>query len=97
MADWAANLPLDSATHRAINPHWQRSLEVDLLREVEHDLRVIAWMETKDGGRGRNFPERLELPWDPKPESIRGDAYDWSDLADALGGDQRLIEFMARN
>ena len=95
VAAWAAYLPPESATARSMDAHWQRTPEVDLLREVEYGVRVLAWQKTADGSKGRNAPERLALPWDPKPDG-RPDAYEWDDLADALGGDPRLAEFMAR-
>ena len=59
-----AHLPPDSAVWRASNPHWQRTPEIDLLRMVEHGVRVLAWQQTKDAERGRNFPEAIRLPWD---------------------------------
>ena len=87
--------PATSAIVRALDPNWQRTPEVDLLREVEHGVRVLAWQQTRDGSKGRNAPERLRLPWDAV-ETDRPDSYEWDDLAAALGGDSRLAEFMAR-
>lgn len=95
MADCAVNLPSDSATGRAVNPHWQRSIETDLLRSVDYSLRVLVWQKTEDGSRGWHQPEPIELPWDERPSgSWRGDVFEWDELADALGGDPRLKQAM---
>lgn len=95
VAAWAAHLPPESATARSLDPHWQRTPQVDLLREVEFRLRILAWMQTVDGSKGRNVPDRLALPWDARATDV--DVHEWDDLADALGGDPRLVEFMARH
>ena len=85
----AAYLPPESATRRALDPHWQRTPEVDLLREVEHDLRILAWQQTQDGSKGRNVPERIPLPWDAPPEgSLRGDRMTLDEIDAWLGWDQ---------
>lgn len=59
---------------------------MDLLRSIEHSLRVLRWQQTRDGARGRNAPEPLALPWDPEPEgAIRGDAMTLDEAASWLG------------
>ncbi len=70
VAAWAAHLPPDSATRRSIDPHWQRTALIDLMREAEFDLRILAWQQTEDGSKGRNVPERIPLPWDEAPEQL---------------------------
>lgn len=92
VAAWAAYLPPESATARSMDAHWQRTPEVDLLREVEHGVRVLAWQQTKDGSKGRNAPERLALPWDVKPEPTN-DAHEWHNLPESLA-DPRLLAAM---
>lgn len=90
-ADMAGWLPPDSATRRALDPHWQRTPDIDLLREVEHDLRVLAWQNTREGSRGRGFPEPLRLPWDPEDSSIvKGDRMTLDEAAEWLGWSDRL-------
>ena len=74
-----AYLPPDSAVWRASNPHWQRTPEIDLLRMVEHGVRVLAWQQTADATKGRNYPKHVPLPWD-EPERV------WS--SDALSLDE---------
>lgn len=83
-ADMVAYLPPESAVWRASNPHWQRSLEVDLLRSVEHDLRVLAWQQ---GSRKRHeYPEPIPLPWDVRPEPVMaGEPMEWDAAADWYG------------
>jgi len=92
VAAWAAYLPPESATARSMDAHWQRTPEVDLLREVEYGVRVLAWQKTADGSKGRNVPERLTLPWDVKPEPTN-DAHEWHDLPESLA-DPRLLAAM---
>ena len=94
VAAWAAHLPPESATARALDPHWQRSNEVELLRVMEHGIRVLAWQRTEDGKRGRNAPEPIPLPWDPPPEgTIRGDAMTWDEAADFLGWGEEMSRY----
>lgn len=79
----------DSAVFKALNPHWQQTPELEFLRAMEHDLRVLSWMQSKDGHRGRDFPEPVPLPWDPVRDdgSIRGDVMTMDEAADWLGWD----------
>jgi hypothetical protein len=92
VADMAVYLPPDSAVRRALDEHWQRTPEIDLLREIEHDLRIIAWQKTKDGQRGIRPPEPLRLPWDPPSETdkIVGDVMTTDEMAKWLGWDKLL-------
>lgn len=79
-----AYLPPESAVWRAANPHWQRNLEVDLLRTVEHGVRVLAWQQTVDASKGRNYPDPLRLPWDEPVKAFGSDVLDFSeDFGDA--------------
>jgi len=75
-----------------MDAHWQRTPEVDLLREVEYGVRVLAWQKTADGSKGRNVPERLALPWDESAHD-RPDSYAWGDLPESLA-DPRLLTAM---
>lgn len=55
--------PKDSALVRATDPdHWI-SPEIQILREVKHELDVLVWMQTKDAQRRspQNYPERMPL------------------------------------
>lgn len=89
VCDMAAGLPPDSAVRRAADPHWRRTPEIDFLRDVEHGTRVLAWLQTKDGAAGRNYPEPVRLPWDPEPEgTIKGDAMTTEDWDRHLGWDK---------
>lgn len=86
VAAMASHLPPDSAIRRAMDEHWQRTPQIDLLREIEHDLRILAWQQTKDGSRGLRYPEPVRLPWDPEPdESMKGDALPIDEMAEWLG------------
>jgi hypothetical protein len=64
LRDFLEHSPPDSAYARASNPAWPVTLDVQLLREVEHGLRVLAWQRTKDAERGdqaKHYPERIPL------------------------------------
>lgn len=94
VADMVAHLPREGAVHRAANPHWQASPEIELLRELEFGVRVLAWQNSRDGQRGLNVPERIRLPWDPAPEgSLRGDSMSWDEAADWLGWQHEMDRF----
>lgn len=68
VAAMAMHLPPDSATRRALDPHWQRTMELDMLREVEHDIRILLWQNANSGKRVTSaLPQPIPLPWDPKP------------------------------
>lgn len=82
----AAHLPPDSAVRRSLDEHWQRTPDIDLLREIEYDLRILAWQQTKDGSKGKGYPERMSLPWDPEPEgTVKGDKMTQQEADDFLG------------
>lgn len=85
VADLAANLPVESATHRAANPAWQHTLEVQLLREVEWLQRISLWANSDPKHRGKQ-PERIRFPWElddddhEKPDDMTLDEMaDWLD------------------
>ena len=89
VCDMAVQMPLDSAVRRSVDPHWQRTPEIDILRDVEHGLRVLAWQQTKSATRGKDYPEPMRLPWDPEPEgTIKGDAMSTEDWDKHLGWDK---------
>jgi hypothetical protein len=60
----------DTATFKALNPDWQHTLEVELLRAIEHPLRWLMWAKTEDAHKKppRNVPKHLPLPWDGQPK-----------------------------
>lgn len=91
VADMAMNLPPDSATRRALDPHWMRTTEIDLLREIEWDLRILSYQW---GHRtGAPVPEPIRLPWDPDPEgTIRGDRMTIEEADDFLGWTPEMKE-----
>ena len=70
VAAWAAHLPPESAVRRAMDPHWQRTPEVDLLRENAYLLDVLVYVTaTANGAKNLSMPERIPLPWDPSAEA----------------------------
>lgn len=87
----AANLPLDSAVRRSVDEHWQRTPELDILRKLEHDVRILMWQNTSDGAKGRmsSYPEPMRLPWDPAPEgTVQGDRMSFEEADEFLGWDK---------
>lgn len=84
----------DTATFKALNPEWQHTLEVELLRSVEYRLRWLQWAKTSDAEKRRNVPVPSPLPWDPKPktdDTYKGDALPIEELNKVLGWTPELI------
>ena len=86
VAAWAAHLPIDSATARAVDPGSQHTYDLELLRRIE--LWTHAAAGVKDA-------KPFAFPWDaPEEGAWQGDAHEWDEAADALGGDERLRRLM---
>lgn len=60
---FVVHAPPGSALHRAMTPDPHVTLEVALLREIEHKLRVQLWQNTQEASKGdkRNYPTRLPV------------------------------------
>lgn len=58
---WSA-LPRESRCARRLAPSGEWGQAEYLLWQVEYDLRVLAWQNTRDGKRGRNRPRPLQTP-----------------------------------
>lgn len=94
-ADLALNLPRDSATMRAFNPHWWVTPEIEFLRAIERQLRVLEWRQTKDGQANppRKVPQPIPLDAaeDRAQREERGelvsDVMSKDDMARAIGWD----------
>ena len=81
----AATLPSDSAVMRAVNPRNGWTITEYLLHAIEFDLRVLAWMNSKDGAKGKNRPKPLPTPEDEARVRGKIEATDLKMIADALG------------
>lgn len=57
-------LPRESRLARVESPALEWSEAEYLLARIEHTLRVLAWQRSKDGQHGRNYPEKLQTPYD---------------------------------
>lgn len=57
-----ASLPRESRCVRRLVPAARWGDAEYLLRDVEHGVRVLAWMRTRDGEKGRGFPKPLPDP-----------------------------------
>ena len=80
--------PQDSALVRDMDPDWWVTAEVRLAREVEHNTRVLSWLQSKDGSKGRNFPKRINLTRAEREDAdgIRPTAMPVHELNEWLGG-----------
>lgn len=58
----AAQLPAGSRVWRGTAAEWTTSDY--LLANVEHTLRVLAWQNTEDAQKRRNYPKHVETPAD---------------------------------
>lgn len=69
----AAHLPPDGAVARSIRPEsWWVTPEIEFMREIEYNLRVLYWMRTEDASKGRNQPTRIPLPGDAADKDAIG-------------------------
>lgn len=63
LANWAANLPMEGAVHRTLNPDWQWSLNEQLLAGVYDQLSYLRWEGVKiAGGKPGKAPDQMERP-----------------------------------
>lgn len=62
LADYVAHLPPGCALWRAAGGPLAWSDEVHMLARVDHGVRVLAWMKTEDGSKGRKPPTPEEPP-----------------------------------
>lgn len=82
LADYVAHLPPGCALWRETGGEIAWSVEMHMLAQLEHRLRVLAWMKTEDAKHGRNKPEVIRAPAsiyerqaEEKRLSARADAY----------------------
>ena len=80
----AANMPRDSACVRAVSPVAAWSDETYLLAQIEYDLRVLAWQNSKDGAKNRNKPKRMQTPADVERIKQKAENTDFRAIAEAL-------------
>lgn len=60
----AAQLPRESRCVRLENPEKEWGDGLYMLHAAEHALRVLAWQQTEDAAKKRNFPKPLPTPAD---------------------------------
>lgn len=56
----AAQLPAGARVWRGTAAEW--GVPEYMMVAMEHMLRVLAWQNTEDGAKGRNYPEPLNTP-----------------------------------
>ena len=81
----------DSATYKALNPQWQASNDVELMRSMDLHLRILAWQQTVDGQKGRNVPQLVLWPWEQP--ALEHDVMDWDEAAAFLGWESEMSRF----
>lgn len=73
---------------RALNPD-HLALDTQLLREIEHGVRVSAWIHSEDAQRRRKYPERIPLTkaeqFAAKPERERYDLHTLDEIDKLIG------------
>lgn len=62
LADLVAHLPPGCALWRAAGGALAWTDEIHMLSRIDHGIRVLAWMKTEDGQKGRNAPKQEEPP-----------------------------------
>lgn len=59
----------------------------------EHFIRVLAWMKTADGAKGKNPPKPLPAPWVEQEKDTThfgGEAVPWDEMASWLGWEAQM-------
>ncbi len=82
----------DTATYKALNPHWQQTAETDFLRAILHAAQIANWQRTEDGSKGRNAPDPFQWPWE-RDDGDQPDAMSWEEAADWLGWQDEMNKF----
>lgn len=93
VADWAVNLPPDSATFRAEHEdgRWQHTEQLELSRARLYHLERVAFFTAKTAGYKTQEPEPYLFPWEEDPdEAIKGDSMEMDDAADWLGWTEEM-------
>lgn len=62
LADLVVHLPPGCALWRAAGGPLAWSDETHMLTRIDHGIRVLAWMKTEDGAKGRKPPKAEEPP-----------------------------------
>lgn len=75
----------DTALWRADPQRAVQTVEVDLLRSIQHSTRILVWQNTRDGAAGRNEPEPIWFPWERTRDEYAGDVMPLDELKSRLG------------
>lgn len=90
--DLVEHLPPESAIHRALNPDWQWSGEMQFLATIVDELRFGRFENRRmhGGSKERRGPDPIPRPGVTPPEDMtvygRGSAMPMDDMAEWLGG-----------
>ena len=81
-----AQMPRTSRTAMALNPDNEWSEATYFLAQIEYDLRVLIWQNTKDGQKGRNQPKPPTFPAERAQRRKRIEGFDKALVDKVLGG-----------
>lgn len=76
----------------ALSTHPPDALVVEMLRAIEHGIRVLDWRQI--GKQSVPFPVPIRLAWDPPVEgALRGDVLDWDQAASFFGWEAEMSAY----
>ena len=78
-------LPPNSRVSAAMNPDAAWDVQSWFLNQIEYDLRVLIWQNTKDAEKGRNKPKPNKTPKELMAQRRRAMNFD-KDLVDSVLG-----------
>ena len=78
-------LPPNARIFAAINPDLSLTYAEWLLTQIEYNLRVLAWQNSKDGQKGRNAPKLPKSPSEIAAEKERAAKVDFDLIEQVLG------------
>lgn len=78
-------LPPNCRVFQQDNPDLIWTTETWFLAQIEHDLRVLAWQNTKDAQKRRNFPKFVKTPKEYAEERKRLENFDLDLVNTVLG------------
>lgn len=84
----ATQLPAESRVMRELDAELEWTQQDYFLAQIEYDLRILIWQNSKDGQRNRNKPKPPKLPAEIRAESRRGENFDRDLIDKMLGGEQ---------
>ena len=87
IAALARQLPTDSRCMKSIAPASSYGIDVQLLRQIEHNQRVWHWANTKEAENKETAPEPISLPGEDEARQaqVESEQRNAIEVAAALG------------